>query len=611
MCGIVGYIGTRQAAPILMSGLRRLEYRGYDSAGISVLGGDEIVVRKTKGRVQDLQELLDKSGAEGSVGIGHTRWATHGEPSDVNSHPHIDGSGCISVIHNGIIENYRKLREWLEDQGCVFLSETDTEVVAHLLSLNYEGDMLGAICRALTVIEGSFALGILCKHEPDKLFCARKDSPLIAAKADHGCMIASDIPAILEYTRNVYLLEDMNIAVLQKDSVTVYDQFGEPVRRAPMHIDWDIEVAEKGGYAHFMAKEIHEQPKALRDTLRPMLEQKDGLWTMRDSILQMDDAMVKGFSGISIIACGTAYHAGIVGKRVFERLLRVPVEADIASEYRYRDPVMLPGTLYIIISQSGETADTLAAMRDARKHGGKVLAITNVVGSSVAREADYVIYTWAGLEIAVASTKAYTSQLMVLYALGVEFARRRGRMSAREASDMYEKLLELGDKADKTLESVGSIQRFAHEHFDRHSVFFLGRGLDYALAMEGSLKLKEISYIHSEAYAAGELKHGTIALIEKGTLVVAMVTQQALLEKTISNIEEVRVRGAFVLAVALEGDTGVAKVADEVWYIPRTDDFLAPMLAILPMQLFAYYMALERGCDIDKPRNLAKSVTVE
>lgn len=611
MCGIVGYIGKKQAAPVLMSGLRRLEYRGYDSAGISVRGDDGIIVRKTKGRVQDLQNLLDASVAEGCAGIGHTRWATHGEPSDVNSHPHIDGTGCISVIHNGIIENYRKIREWLEEQGCVFLSQTDTEVVAHLLSVHYDGNMLSTITKVLPLLEGSFALGILCKQEPDKLFCARKDSPLIAAKAGHGCMIASDIPAILEHTRNVFLLENMDIAVLTEDSVTVYDQFGEKVDREMLHIDWDIEVAEKGGYEHFMAKEIHEQPRALRDTLQPMLERRDGRYSMRDDILQMDTEQVKAFKRIAIIACGTAYHAGVVGKYVFERLLRVPVEVDIASEYRYRDPVMLPDTLVIIISQSGETADTLAAMREAKARGGRVLAITNVVGSSVAREADYLIYTWAGLEIAVASTKAYTSQLMVLYALAAEFARRRGIFTDAQASDMYETLLGLSEKAAAVVENVDGIQRFASTSFDRQSVFFLGRGLDYALAMEASLKLKEISYIHSEAYAAGELKHGTIALIEQGTLVVAMATQQALVEKTISNMKEVKVRGAYVLAVAMEGDEHVAHEADEVWYIPRVDGFFAPLLAILPMQLFAYYMALDRGCDIDKPRNLAKSVTVE
>ncbi len=454
MCRIVGYIGEKQAPPVLMSRLRRLEYRGYDSAGISVLGKDGIVVKKTKGRVQDLQNLLDADGAEGCLGIRHTRWATHGEPSDVNSHPHIDGSGCISVIHNGIIENYRKLREWLEEQGCVFLSQTDTEVIAHLLGMHYDGDMLGTLTRVLPLLEGSFALGILCRHEPDKLFCARKDSPLIAAKAEDGCLIASDIPAVLEHTRRVYLLENMDIAVLERDGVTVFDQFGEPVEREMLHIDWDIEVAEKGGYEHFMAKEIHDQPKALRDTLQPMIERKDGLLAMREDILQMSAEQVKSFKRVSIIACGTAYHAGVVGKYVFERLLRIPVEVDIASEYRYRDPVTLPDTLVIIISQSGETADTLAAMREAKQRGGKVLAITNVVGSSVAREADYLIYTWAGLEIAVASTKAYTSQLMVLYALCAEFARQRGVLSGEEASGMFEKLLGLSEQAEEAIAGV-------------------------------------------------------------------------------------------------------------------------------------------------------------
>lgn len=611
MCGIVGYIGSEQASPMLMSGLRRLEYRGYDSAGISVLNDDVINIQKTKGRVKDLQNLLDKNPVEGCVGIGHTRWATHGEPSDTNSHPHLDGPGDIAVIHNGIIENYRKLREWLQERGCVFLSDTDTEVIAHLISSYYEGDMLNTLVQVLPLLEGSYALGVICKSEPDKIFCARKDSPLIAAVSDHGCYIASDIPAILEHSRDVYLLENMDIAVLTKDDVTVYDQFGEAIDREMMHVDWDIEVAEKGGFQHFMVKEIYEQPNALRDTLKPMIERVEGEICMRDSILQMDDEYIKGIKRITMIACGTAYHACVVGKYVFEGMLRVPVEVDIASEFRYRNPVIMDDTLYIIVSQSGETADTLAAMREAKKNGCKVMAITNVVGSSVAREADYVIYTWAGMEIAVASTKAYTSQLMVIYALAVEMAKRKGVINDKLATAMYTQLLSLEDKAAAALMNVTDIQRLASECFDRNSVFFLGRGLDYAMAMEASLKLKEISYIHSEAYAAGELKHGTIALIEEGTLVVAIATQNALLEKTISNIQEVKVRGAYVLAIAMEGNEVIAKEVDEVIYIPATGDFISPMLAILPLQLFAYYMALERGCDVDMPRNLAKSVTVE
>ncbi len=473
MCGIVGYIGSEQASPMLMSGLRRLEYRGYDSAGISVLNDDVINIQKTKGRVNDLQNLLEKNPVEGCVGIGHTRWATHGEPSDTNSHPHLDGPGDIAVIHNGIIENYRKLREWLQERGCIFLSDTDTEVIAHLISSYYEGNMLDTLVQILPLLEGSYALGVICKSEPDKIFCARKDSPLIAAVADHGCYIASDIPAILEHSRDVYLLENMDIAVLSKDDVTVYDQFGEVIDREMMHVDWDIEVAEKGGFQHFMVKEIYEQPNALRDTLKPMIERVEGEICMRDNILQMDDEYIKGIKRITMIACGTAYHACVVGKYVFEGMLRVPVEVDIASEFRYRNPVITDDTLYIIVSQSGETADTLAAMREAKKNGCKVMAITNVVGSSVAREADYVIYTWAGMEIAVASTKAYTSQLMVIYALAVEMAKRKGVINDKLATAMYTQLLSLEDKAAATLMNVTDIQRLANECFDRHSVFFL------------------------------------------------------------------------------------------------------------------------------------------
>ena len=609
MCGIVGYNGQRQAMDILISGLKRLEYRGYDSAGIAIFNGENIAVTKAKGRLVNLEGRLKDAPLTGSIGIGHTRWATHGEPSDINSHPHTDVKGEIAIVHNGIIENYLPLKEMLQGKGCVFVSETDTEVVAHLLNYYYEGDMLATIYKVLPMLKGSFALGILCKSQPEKLFAVRKDSPLVVGHTDHGCFMASDIPAILEYCRDVYLLDDLDVAVLGKDGLEILDAFGNQLNREPLHVDWNIKTAEKGGYEHFMIKEIHEEPLSLKDTLTPHVTAGGDLDA--DS-MPVDAETVQKIEHITVLACGTAYHAGLVGKALIEKICRIPVDAEVASEFRYRDPIIQPNTLFIVVSQSGETADTIAALREAQSQGCKVLAITNVVGSTVSREADYVIYTWAGPEIAVASTKAYISQLMVFYILTLDFALKRGRLDAAQAHGLIGELMALPSKAKDLLDQKNRIQRFAHTHYDHHSVFYLGRGLDYALAQEASLKLKEISYIHSEAYAAGELKHGTIALIEPGTLVVALVTQRQLMEKTISNIKEVKVRGAEVLALCTP-DTAdeVEKEVDVVWRIPGVPADLAPVLAIVPMQMLAYYMALEKGCDIDKPRNLAKSVTVE
>lgn len=612
MCGIVGYIGSRPATPILLSGLARLEYRGYDSAGIAVYDGEKIEICKAKGRLQNLRERLEGHPCEGTMGIGHTRWATHGEPSDINSHPHTDMKGEIAIIHNGIIENYLQLKEWLLEQGCRFVSETDTEVIVHLLNHYYEGDILKTIYKVLPLLRGSFALGILCKNEPDALYCTRKDSPLVVGATDHGSFMASDIPAILEYSRDVYLMDDLDVAVLRRDGIQFYNAFADPIEKEVMHIDWTIKTAEKGGYEHFMLKEIHEQPTALRDTLLPLINHQEGeAPSLREDMMPLDADEVRKIEHISILACGTASHAGLIGKAMIEKYARIPVDVDIGSEYRYRDPIVQPNTLFIVISQSGETADTIAALRDAQQKGATVLAITNVVGSTISREADKVIYTWAGPEIAVASTKAYISQLMVLYVLMLDFCLKRGKMDAAQVSSVLSELLELPQKAQLILDQKDVVQKFAHQFFDREHAFYLGRGVDYSLAMEASLKLKEISYVHSEAYAAGELKHGTIALIEEGTLVVALATQDALFEKMLSNITEVKVRGAKVLALVNDGNHQIDNEVDYVWYLPPVSNMLAPMLAIIPMQLLAYYISLEKGCDIDKPRNLAKSVTVE
>ncbi len=605
MCGIVGYVGPRDIMPVLLGGLSKLEYRGYDSAGIAVVSGGKLTVRKTKGRLSQLCEMLRGFEAKNTIGIGHTRWATHGEPSFENSHPHTNCAGDIAVVHNGIIENYMKLKSWLKSTGAVFTSETDTEVVAHLINYYYSGDLLGAVSAAVEKLEGSYALGVICEKHPDMLVAVRKDSPLVVGVSEGENLIASDIPALLEYTRDVIFLNDNEIAVLTRGDVRIYDEYGKLVERELYHIEWDVSQAEKGGYEHFMIKEIHEEPKAMADTFTPRY--RNGSLDLSDIGIGADTVPRK----IGIIACGTAFHAGMVGKYVIEQLARIPVDADIASEFRYRRPIIEPGQLIIIISQSGETADTLAAMREAKKCGAKIIAVVNVVGSSIAREADAVLYTHAGPEIAVASTKAYNTQLMAIYMIALELARHSGQMAEDEYKRLTGELAKIPVLMGRILENKQQLQRFASKQFAQPSVFYIGRGLDYVLSMEASLKLKEISYIHSEAYAAGELKHGTIALIEEGTLVVATATQAKLIDKTISNIKEVKARGAEVLAVCFEDTELPEGIADEVVYLPRIDELFAPILAVMPMQLFAYYMSVEKGCDVDKPRNLAKSVTVE
>ncbi|MDK2991271.1 MAG: hypothetical protein PWP48_504 [Clostridiales bacterium] len=606
MCGIVGYIGHQQAVPILLNGLKRLEYRGYDSAGVAVYQGDSIEVIKAKGRLNVLESALAGRELRGTLGIGHTRWATHGEPSDVNSHPHTDASGEIAVVHNGIIENYMRIKQWLQEQGTAFVSDTDTEVIAHLIHHFCEDDLLSAVQRAVSYLEGSYALAVMCRREPDKLIAVRKDSPLIIGLGDGENFIASDIPAILPYTREVYFLNDKELAVVTCDGVSIKDEYGRDIKRDVYHVTWDIEAAEKGGFEHFMLKEIHEQPKALRDTMASRITHDLSI-----NLHDLDDIDIEKAGKLFIVACGTAYHAGVVGKYLIERMARLPVEVDIASEFRYRQPIISKGDLAIVISQSGETADTLAALRELKRQGATVIAIANVVGSTITREADKVLYTWAGPEIAVASTKAYTTQLLVITMIALYMAKRRGAMEQRSIDDIISDIIKLPDKAQSMLNAKEVVQHYAAQHFSAHSIFFIGRGLDYALAMEGSLKLKEISYIHSEAYAAGELKHGTIALIEPGTLVVALATQPELFDKMLSNIKEVKARGAVVMAVVQEGNTAIEDVADYAIYLPDTSSWLVPMLGVIPLQLFAYYTALYKGCDVDKPRNLAKSVTVE
>ena len=608
MCGIVGYIGNMQAAPILLDGLAKLEYRGYDSAGISVFNGENIDTVKTKGKIKDLRELTDDGkNIHGTVGIGHTRWATHGEPSDVNSHPHVNASETIAVVHNGIIENYLELKNRLISRGYVFQSETDTEVVTLLMDYYFDGDLLKTLAKVMTRIEGSYALGIINKDNPDEIIAVKKDSPLIVGLSEEGNYIASDIPAVLKHTRKIYILEDGEIVKLTRDGVTVYNEDLDVIEKEVTEIQWDVSAAEKGGYEHFMMKEIHEQPKAIRDTVFPRL--RDDEVFIHE--LRMTDEQIRDLRKIFIIACGSAYHAGVTGKYVIEELSRIPVEVDLASEFRYRNPILEDNTLAIIISQSGETADTLAAMREAKRHGVRTLAVVNVVGSSIAREADDVLYTWAGPEIAVATTKGYTSQLSALYLLALHFAKIREKVSDTEYHEMIQELKTLPEKIESMLENKERIQYLANKYIGLKDVFFLGRGIDYASALEASLKLKEISYVHSEAYAAGELKHGTISLIEKGTLVVALVTQEQLYGKIVSNIVEVRTRGAFVLAVTNEDNKDIEKNADYVFYIPKTNRMFTGLMTTIPLQLFAYYVAVAKGCDVDQPRNLAKSVTVE
>lgn len=607
MCGIVGYIGQNEAAPVLIKGLKKLEYRGYDSAGIAVFG-DGIHVVKTKGRLADLDAKVQAmGGVKGQVGIGHTRWATHGAPSDVNSHPHTSMNGRISVVHNGIIENYLQLKAELEEKGYVFASETDTEVVAQLFDYYYDGDMVDTLIRVIGRIRGSYALGILCNEKPDEIVAVRKDSPMLVGIGKNENFIASDIPALLEYTKDYYLLNDNEIVVLKKDGITILDLDKNEIKKDIYNVTWDISAAEKGGYDYFMMKEIMEQPKAFKATISPRIV--DG--EIKLDNIKYTDEDIRNINRIHIIACGSAWHAAIVGKYVIEDYARIPVEVDLASEFRYRNPILDKNDVCIIISQSGETADTLAALREAKRQGIRILAIVNVVGSSIARESDDVLYTWAGPEIAVATTKGYSTQVALMYLLAMKFGQARGHLSAEEVKKLTAELELVPGYIEKLLTMDEELKELAKAHAHANDVFVIGRGIDYAVALEGSLKLKEISYIHSEAYAAGELKHGTISLIEEGTLVVAIATQDPLYEKLVSNVKEVKARGAYVVAIAKEGNTEIAEVADKVIYIPQINDKFTASLNVIPMQIFSYYVAIERGCDVDMPRNLAKSVTVE
>lgn len=609
MCGIVGYVGNAQAAPFLLDGMSKLEYRGYDSAGIAVYEKGKIRVEKCVGRLDALRHKLEGRMPEGSMGIGHTRWATHGRPSDRNSHPHTDESGDFVVVHNGIIENYLMLKEKLIAKGQKFSSDTDTEIVAHLFADFYEGDMEEAVKKVLKTIEGSYSLVFMCAAEPDKLICTKKDNPLIIGLGEGENFIASDIPAIIAKTRRTYIMSDGEIATVTKDGVWVQDINGTPITKKVFEVNWNAEAAEKGGFEHFMLKEIYEQPKAIKDTMRGRLAENGTEINFTELGWTPED--FTGISKIFIVACGTAYHAGIVGKYYLENLARIPVEVDIASEFRYRNPLVDANCLTIVISQSGETIDTLAALKEAKRLGSRTLAVTNVVGSSIAREADQVVYTYAGPEIAVASTKAYTTQLLVMLMLAVYVGRLRGTLDDNKADALAKGLHKVPEQLHDMLENVDQIKVFARHYGSSLDAFFLGRSLDYAVALEGALKLKEISYIHAEAYAAGELKHGTLALIVEGVPVIVLATQEDVYDKTVSNLQEVKAREAMVIAIALEGDDSIAKYADHVIYIPRADKELAPILAVLPLQLLAYYAALTRGCDVDKPRNLAKSVTVE
>lgn len=609
MCGIVGYVGNAQAAPFLLDGMSKLEYRGYDSAGIAVYEKGKIRVEKCVGRLDALRHKLEGRMPEGTMGIGHTRWATHGRPSDRNSHPHTDESGDFVVVHNGIIENYLMLKEKLIAKGQKFSSDTDTEIVAHLFADFYEGDMEEAVKKVLKTIEGSYSLVFMCAAEPDKLICTKKDNPLIIGLGEGENFIASDIPAIIAKTRRTYIMSDGEIATVTKDGVWVQDINGTPITKKVFEVNWNAEAAEKGGFEHFMLKEIYEQPKAIKDTMRGRLAENGTEINFTELGWTPED--FTGISKIFIVACGTAYHAGIVGKYYLENLARIPVEVDIASEFRYRNPLVDANCLTIVISQSGETIDTLAALKEAKRLGSRTLAVTNVVGSSIAREADQVVYTYAGPEIAVASTKAYTTQLLVMLMLAIYVGRLRGTLDGNKADALAKGLHKVPEQLHDMLENVDQIKVFARHYGSSLDAFFLGRSLDYAVALEGALKLKEISYIHAEAYAAGELKHGTLALIVEGVPVIVLATQEDVYDKTVSNLQEVKAREAMVIAIALEGDDSIAKYADHVIYIPRADKELAPILAVLPLQLLAYYAALTRGCDVDKPRNLAKSVTVE
>ncbi|MHB1483210.1 MAG: glutamine--fructose-6-phosphate transaminase (isomerizing) [Saccharofermentanales bacterium] len=611
MCGIVGYVGDEQAAPILLEGLSKLEYRGYDSAGVAVFTENGIQIEKTRGRLSVLAKLLDNGDSiKGIMGIGHTRWATHGSPSDINSHPHRSQSGKYVIVHNGIIENYLEQKKRLIGHGYEFMTDTDTEVIAYLMEyydMKYQGDIIATIAKVISRLEGSFALGILCEDYKDTFFAVRKESPLIVGLSDTGNYIASDVPAILKYTRDIYYLENSEIVVLTRDDVKVYNTDKELIPKSIFHVNWDISAAEKGGYEHFMFKEIMEQPKALRDTVNPRI--RNGRVVLDD--IKLSKAQIEKISKIFVIGCGSAYHVGMVGKYVLEKAARKPVEVVLASEFRYCDPIIDQDTLAIVISQSGETADTLAAMREAKRLGARILSIVNVVGSSIANESDDVIYTWAGPEIAVATTKAYSTQLAVMYLITLYISSMLGTMDDAELKEAIDGLLAIPDKVGQILENKDQVQYLASLYYNDKDVFFIGRNTDYAMSLEGSLKLKEISYIHSDAYAAGELKHGTISLIEDGTLVVALATNSRLFDKMMSNVKEVKARGAIVIGLTFEGMEKILESADHALYIPKAYEMFYPSLAVIPLQLFGYYISAMKGCDIDKPRNLAKSVTVE
>ena len=609
MCGIVGYVGEGHAKERIIDGLKRLEYRGYDSAGIALPINGRIEIRKHVGEIKNLEKIIGDPAYDSSVGIGHTRWATHGAPSDLNAHPHANGDNSIAIVHNGIIENYQEIKEWLiRDYGVKFKSETDSEVIAHLIGIYYDGDLLQAVNRAVEQMRGAYAVAAIAAAEPDKIVAVRKDAPLVAGIGKGFNFIASDIPALLKYVREVYLIENNETVVLTKDDIKIYNEDGKVVKRDVFHVTWDADAAEKEGYEHFMLKEIHEQPKGIQETLVRRLNE-DGTINLDGISMTKED--IENFDKVYIVACGTAYHAGLVGKLVIEKMARVPVEVDIASEFRYRDPFVDEKTLFIAISQSGETLDTLAALREAKRKGARILSVVNVVGSSVARESDDVFYTWAGPEIAVASTKAYTTQLICMYLIGLYMGSTKGTIEKDYYTQVLEELKLLPEKVEKLFGEEDQIAVLARKYHRKDQVFYVGRGLDSGVSYEGSLKLKEISYINSFAIAAGELKHGTIALMEEETLVFALATQDFLYEKMVSNVEEIKARGARVVAIAKEGRTEIEQVADEVIYIPPCMDEVSPVLAVIPLQIFAYYVAKERGCNIDKPKNLAKSVTVE
>jgi glucosamine--fructose-6-phosphate aminotransferase (isomerizing) len=610
MCGIVGYIGFNQAADFLLDGMAKLEYRGYDSAGIAVIGANNVIkIQKKVGRLANLEAIVKQDPNEGVVGIGHTRWATHGRPSDMNSHPHADENMKFAVVHNGIIENYMPLKEELLQKGYHFKSETDTEVIAHLLADMYDGNFEGTVRRMLDRVDGAYALEIICADEPDKIICTKKENPLVIGLGKGENFVASDIPAIINYTRDTYILSDGEIAIVTKDSVSVSDRAGNPINKKVFHVIWNAEAAEKGGYEHFMLKEIHDQPKAVRDTFGTHIS--EDMSQALFSELNWEASDVDSIKNILIVACGTAYHAGLVTKKYIESLARIPVNVEIASEYRYSNPLTDSSTLCIVISQSGETSDTLAALKEAKRLGARSLAITNVVGSSISREADQTVYTWAGPEISVASTKAYTTQLVAGLLFAVYLGQLNGKLDAALAKDILIGIHELPELIHTIFEVDEDMKAFAKHYGFKTDVFFLGRSIDYAVAMEGALKLKEISYIHAEAYAGGELKHGTLALIEEGVPVIALATQEDVFDKMISNIREVKAREAVVIGIGMKGDEEIAKHVDHTIYIPRANKFIAPILAVVPLQLLAYYAAITRGADVDKPRNLAKSVTVE